>query len=125
MPLATFLVEDNPVIRSNLTSALQDLLGAQVIGTAETEEDAVAWLASHKSNWTLAVVDLFLKQGNGLGVVRACRPHSPTQRVVVLTNYVTPDSRARCIAEGADAFFDKSTDLDAFLMYCEAADGLR
>lgn len=118
MPLLTFLVEDQPVIRENLTSALEDLVDALVVAMVETEREAVAWLACHKTTWDIAVVDMFLKEGNGLGVIRACVPHTAKQRVVVLTNYATVDMRARCVLEGADAVFDKSTELDAFLAYC-------
>ncbi|MCY1360959.1 hypothetical protein D9M69_476090 [compost metagenome] len=48
------------------------------------------------------------------------RERGPHQRVVVLSNYVTPDIRTRCQALGADAVFDKSRDLDAFIEYCNA-----
>ena len=37
---------------------------------------------------------------------------------MVLTNYPTPEMRRRCIALGADAVFDKSTELDAFFEHC-------
>jgi two-component system, OmpR family, response regulator len=66
----------------------------------------------------LAVVDLFLKQGSGLGVLEACRIRSPRQRVVVLSNYATPDMRQRCTQLGADAVFDKSNEIDALVEYC-------
>ena len=39
------------------------------------------------------------------------------QRVVVLTNYLTRQVRQMCEAAGADAFFDKSTELDEFTQY--------
>ena len=41
-----------------------------------------------------------------------------SQRAVVLSNYVSADIRARCMALGADAVFDKSSDLEAFFDYC-------
>lgn len=44
--------------------------------------------------------------------------------MVVLSNYVTPDMRARCMGlYGADAVFDKSTEIDALLQYCRQQDG--
>jgi len=51
-------------------------------------------------------------------VLRRCRERNPAQRAVVLSNYVNPDIRARCMALGADAVFDKSKELDAFFDYC-------
>lgn len=119
MALITFLVEDNSTIRENLIPALADLADAPVVGVAETETDAVQWLKEHREVWHLAIVDLFLREGSGLGVLKhACANREPHQRVVVLTNYTQPDIRQRCLDMGADAVFDKSNELDAFLDYC-------
>ncbi len=118
MALFTFVVEDNRTIRDNLIPALEDLADATVLGFAETETDAHGWLVSHAGEWQLLIVDLFLKEGSGLGVLRHCRNRLPRQRAVVLSNYVNADIRARCIALGADAVFDKSKELDAFFDYC-------
>lgn len=84
MSLSTFLVEDNPVIREHLVSAMEDLIGAKIVAQVETEADAIDWIQAHPRTWTLAVVDLFLREGSGLGVVWACRNHSAPTKVVVL-----------------------------------------
>jgi DNA-binding NarL/FixJ family response regulator len=118
MALITFLVEDNKTIRDNLVPALEDLVNGHVVGFAETESGALAWLVAHPHEWQLLIVDLFLKEGSGLGVLAGCKTRSAGQRVVVLSNYVTQDIRARCEALGADAVFDNSRDLDAFIEYC-------
>lgn len=118
MALITFLVEDNPTIRDNLIPAMEDLVNASIVGFAETESEAARWLKAHAQEWHLAVVDLFLKEGSGLGVLASCRERAPQQRVVVLTNYATVDIRERCMKLGANAVFDKSNELDAFLEYC-------
>lgn len=114
----TYIVEDNPTIRENLVATLEELGGIAAIGFAETEEQGSGWLTSHDSQWDLAIVDLFLKQGSGLGVLQACRERTAAQKVVVLTNYATPDIRTRCTQLGADAVFDKSTDIDALIDFC-------
>lgn len=121
--LSVFLVEDNPRIRDHLIPALADLGSASVMATAESEGEAIGWLARHKGQWDLAVVDLFLKAGSGLGVVEWCVGRRPGQRVVVLTNYATEASRLACKQAGADATFDKSTELEAFFEYCLARPG--
>jgi DNA-binding NarL/FixJ family response regulator len=41
-----------------------------------------------------------------------------SQKVVVLSNYATPDIRIRCAQLGADAVFDKSNEIDALVDYC-------
>ena len=116
--LRTYLVEDNATIRENLIATLEDLVGIEPVGWAATEDEGSRWLARDDVSWDLAIVDLFLKQGNGLGVLQACGARDPKRKVIVLTNYATADVRARCTALGADAVFDKSTDVDALLDFC-------
>jgi len=116
--LRTYIVEDNATIRENLIGALEELASVKALGWAETENQARNWLAQHDANWDLAIVDLFLKQGSGLGVLEACRDRADGQRVVVLSNYATADMRKRCTELGADAVFDKSNEIDALVAYC-------
>ena len=115
--LAAFLVEDNPLIRENLSAALCELAPVELVGWAAGEEDARRWFSAH-DDWRLAIVDLFLEDGNGLGVLRALQVRHAAQRVVVLTNYATADIRTRCAALGADAVFDKSSEIEALALYC-------
>jgi DNA-binding NarL/FixJ family response regulator len=116
--LRTYIVEDNPTIRENLIGTLQELATVKPVGTAEGENEGKEWLTENAAAWDLAIVDLFLKQGSGLGVIAACRNRQPSQRVVVLTNYATPDIRQRCAQLGANAVFDKSNEIDALIDYC-------
>ena len=118
MELRTYIVEDNATIRENLIGALEELASVKALDWAETESQARHWLAQHDQGWDLAIVDLFLKQGSGLGVLEACRGRATGQRVVVLSNYATADMRERCTQLGADAVFDKSNEIDALVEYC-------
>lgn len=118
MRLRTYIVEDNATIRENLIGTLEELAYITPAGIAETENDGKSWLTSNTEAWDLAIVDLFLKQGSGLGVLAACRARNPRQKVVVLSNYATPDIRTRCAQLGADAVFDKSNEIDALVDYC-------
>ena len=121
MALITYIVEDSATIRDNLIATLEEIAPVKVVGFAETESEASLWLSSHDGNWQLAIVDLFLKEGSGLGVLKGCQNRQNYQKVVVLTNYATDDIRERCTALGADAVFDKSNDLDALFDFCSAA----
>ena len=118
MRLKTYIVEDNPTIRENLIGTLEELACIIAVGTAETENDGKAWLTDNSQEWDLAIVDLFLKQGSGLGVLAACRDRPSRQKVVVLSNYATTDIRQRCAQLGVDAVFDKSNEIDALIDYC-------
>ena len=124
MALRIFLVEDNLLIRENLTSTLTEMVGAAFVGWAKGEREANDWLGNDSNDWDLVIVDLFLKQGNGLGVVAGCSSRADGKRLVVMTNYATPAVRERCMALGADAVFDKSNDIEKLVEFCfEHSDG--
>jgi two-component system, OmpR family, response regulator len=120
LALITYLVEDNQTILENLIETLEEIASVTVVGHAATESEARRWLSLHDGQWQLAVVDMFLREGSGLGVLAGCRQREPHQKVVVLTNFATPDIRQRSMALGADAVFDKSNELDEFFAYCIA-----
>lgn len=114
----TYIVEDNATIRENLIGTLEELAAIDPVGYADTEDQGRTWLAAHPGQWDLAIVDLFLRAGSGLGVLTACRERRPHQRLVVLSNYATADVRARCAQLGVDAVFDKSNEIDALVEFC-------
>jgi len=116
--LKTFIVEDNATIRENLIGTLEELTCVQSVGTAETELEGRQWLTQNQGEWDLAIVDLFLRQGTGLGVLEACQGRQPNQKVIVLSNYATADIRQRCAQLSVDTVFDKSNEIDALVSYC-------
>ncbi len=120
MALITYLVEDNQTILDNLIETLEEIASVKVVGHAATEAEATQWLSVNDGHWQLAVVDLFLQEGNGLGVLANCRRREAHQKVVVLSNYATDDIRQRAAELGADAVFDKSNELEEFFDYCIA-----
>ena len=120
LALRIYLVEDNIIIRDNLAATLIELADVVVCGSALGEKEAVDWLGTHADQWDLAVVDLFLHQGNGLGVLAAIQGRHASKKVAVLTNYASAAARERCIALGADVVFDKSHDIENLIAYCRA-----
>lgn len=118
MPLICYLAEDNQTILENLIESLKEIADVKVTAHSATQSEATRWLDLHDGQWHLAIVDLFLKEGSGLGILAGCRNREPYQKVVVLTNYATPEIRRRSIELGADAVFDKSSELDELFAYC-------
>ncbi len=118
MALITYLVEDNKIVLENLVEALHEIAAVEITGHSATQAEATHWLKVHNREWHLAIVDLFLKEGSGLGVLAGCRNRKSGQKVVVLSNYATPEIRRRAADLGADAVFDKSAELDGLFAYC-------
>ena len=116
--LKTYIVEDSQIIRENLIDTLEELGPVEVVGTAEDETTAVQWLTRPGNDFDLVIVDIFLKGGSGLGVLRAAHALPKPHILVVLSNYATQDMRRKCIELGADRVFDKSNEIDSLILYC-------
>lgn len=120
MLLSTFLVEDRVEIRDTLIEAMQEIAPCRFIGHAASETDARKWLLAHNDDWQLAIVDLFLAEGSGFGVLRDCQARRAGQKVVVLTSYNHDNISSKCMELGADEVFDKTGDLEKLVEYCRA-----
>ncbi len=118
--LSCFLVEASPLIQQNLVATLEEMLPLQVVGIGADERSAVAWLSDGTQRCHLMIIDVFLRHGSGLEVLRVARQRRPDSRLVVLTNDATPVVRRRAQQLGADRVFDKSSELDDLLAYCGA-----
>ena len=106
------LVEDSALIRDRVSESLSELPGIAIVGYAESQAGALELMSV--PGWDVAILDLQLKSGTGLGVLKALpadvRP--PHTKIVVFTNYAFPQYRDRCAALGADFFVDKAREFD-------------
>ena len=118
--LDVYLVEDNVHVLESLIAALEELAPVHIVGTAADEGVAIDWLQRDGAPCDLAIVDIFLRSGSGLGVIAAARRRRPGAALVVLSNYATDEMRARCLAAGADRVFDKSHEIDLLVAFCIA-----
>ncbi len=115
--LRAYVVEDSSIIRDNLTETLEENVPVDVVGTAEDEAAAVAWLRDPAHGCDLVIIDIFLRAGNGLGVLKSLAQLDRQTQRVVLSNHATPEMRAKCVELGADKVFDKSNEIDEMLGY--------
>jgi DNA-binding NarL/FixJ family response regulator len=117
VPISVFLVEDTKQLQDVICDLLASLGDSQLVATATTEAEANLWLAEHPHSWDLAIIDLVLEQGTGMGVIAHCRRTCPNGKVVVFSDYVTPGIRKYCLKLGAEAAIPKA-DIPAFMGYC-------
>lgn len=121
MPINVFLVEDQQHMRSVLSELLLAVADFRFVGSAATEAEALSWLDTHRGLWDLCVIDLVLDQGSGIGViVRARLRGGELSKVAVLSSFVSPGIRKHCLKLGADAAFQKDSDLREFIEFCSA-----
>lgn len=120
LPLRIVLIEDSPILREMLRELLDEIDGVQVVADADDEAGALAELERHHAD--LAIVDLELRAGSGLGVLHhlnADPERYGRPRAVVLSNYGHGTVRARCQACGVEYFFDKSFQMDELIDFVQ------
>jgi DNA-binding NarL/FixJ family response regulator len=104
--LKVFVVEDAVQVRKRLVALLQTVPGVTVVGEAESVAAAIAGVAATGAEAVL--LDLQLADGSGLDVLAAIKPQHPEVRVIVLSNFSSPQHRRASLAHGAELFLDKS-----------------
>jgi DNA-binding NarL/FixJ family response regulator len=106
--LRVVIIEDSKIIRERLEESLALIRNVEVVGHADNEMDALLLLRNVR--WNVALIDLQLKVGTGIGVLKALGESAADDghRIIVFTNYAYPPYETRCRALGAAHFFDKS-----------------
>lgn len=125
MTLRVFIVDDSAELVQALAETLADLGIARCVGSALAEDEALAWLSAPTEPWDLLVLEPRLQQGNGLTILDRCRQRSPQQQVLVLTHYATDEMRRYCLAQGADAVYDKSSQLVMLLGHVDRLSSIK
>ena len=125
MTVRVFLVEDMKQVQAVLWDLLAAVGDFRLVGSSATEAEARLWLAEHPGAWDLAVIDLVLDQGSGMGVIPTARQVAGAGHatVVVFSDYASDGIRNHCLRLGADAVFQKSQ-VQEFMDYCSELGGL-
>ena len=125
MTVRVFLVEDMKHVRDVLADLLAAVGDFRLVQTTRTEAEAKLWLAENPGGWDLAIIDLVLDQGSGIGVLPPARAAADCGggNVVVFSDYASDGIRGHCQRLGADAVFLKSQIQD-FMQYCSHLGGL-
>ena len=109
-PLRVFLVEDLQLVRDRVIESLGEIDGLEVAGFAEGEASALSWLRSQPCD--VLILDLELRQGNGLGVLKALAASGshPGLVKIVYSNHAGANVRRLAAQFGTSYFFDKTLD---------------
>ena len=109
-PPRVLLVEDSVPIRERLREMIEDMGQATVVGEADSVAHARALFGQHAPD--AVVLDLQLTDGTSYQLLEEFKRSRPDCVVMVLTNFAVPAYRERCVALGADHFFEKSAEFE-------------
>lgn len=100
-----FLVDDHPLVREWLEQLLRGEPGFEVVGQAE---DAAGALAAMRANPPhIAIVDLTLRSGTGLDLIKDLRAQLPAVQVIVLSMHEELAQVERALRAGAAGYVMK------------------
>src|SRR3954451_6170799 len=102
------LVEDDQALRTSLTRVLQS--HGFAVHACEGLPQGLAVIQDQPP--AFAVVDLKLRDGNGLHVIRELRRRRGDARAIVLTGFGSPELAVAAIKAGAANFLIKPADAD-------------
>jgi DNA-binding NarL/FixJ family response regulator len=105
------VIDDTPRVRKRFVAMLSAVPGVETILEAGSAAAALEALRAHDPE--VIVLDLPLSDGSGLAFAHCVKRVRPEAVLVIVTNRSTVQHRRWCLAQGADAFLDKSRDFDA------------
>jgi DNA-binding NarL/FixJ family response regulator len=104
------IIDESALVRERIRQLLSGVQGLEVTAEAQRTERGVALAKRLRPD--VVIVDVHLRAGRGIELLREMKRARPTPRIIVLTNEAYPEIRNRCLAAGADYFFDKSTEYE-------------
>ncbi len=103
------LVDDSKILLDELSQEISNIEVVEIVGQAQDEAEALELFQSKKPE--VVILDIYLKQGNGINILKILKEKKPSTIVIMLSNYPYPQFKRKCKALGADYFFDKLTEI--------------
>jgi DNA-binding NarL/FixJ family response regulator len=108
-----FLVEDDPLVRRGYKLLLGLESDLDVCGEAEDADEAFVWIRDLRPD--LAVVDLTLRQSNGLDLIRQLREECPQVQVLVVSMHDQTPWIEEALRAGAQGYLPKDECADQLI----------
>jgi DNA-binding NarL/FixJ family response regulator len=103
------IVDDSKIILDEFCRLFQTINGVEIVGKAKDENEALVMF--YNSQPHVVILDIRLKEGSGINLLKRIKKKIPSTIVMMLTNYALPRYRKKCQKLGADYFYDKLTEL--------------
>ena len=111
-------MDDEPIVRKGLRLLLSVKPGLAVCGEAESEHDALEGILALRPD--LAIVDLTLKLGDGLALIKQLHQLCPTLKILVFSMHQEAHFATAAFAAGAHGYVIKEEGTERVLEAIQA-----
>jgi two-component system, NarL family, response regulator len=108
-PIRVLILDDHELVREGLAELLGREPSMEVVGKAETGEEALRMFREQRPDVTL--VDLRMVPTDGVTVIGWLREENPEARIIMLTSYDTDEDIYRGLKAGASSYLLKQVGL--------------
>lgn len=108
--MKVLIVDDSSIIRVRLAELLTEVEGIEIIAQADNAYEAADLVRALEPD--VAIVDLRMPKRSGMDLIGEVKSAPQPPKIIMLTNFPTPENRERCLSYGADYFFDKSSEIE-------------
>lgn len=112
-PIRVALVDDHTLLREGTARILREQGDIEVIGEAESAEQARGLIEDHRPD--VAVLDIKLPGASGIDLARWIRRHAPMVRILLLSGYDYDQYIRAAIRIGVHGYLHKSDSLQAVI----------
>ncbi|MBI9108836.1 MAG: response regulator [Spirochaetales bacterium] len=103
--MVLLISDDSTLVRNNLKRLLADVGSLRIFESRDIESTKTIL---KELSPDIMLLDLRMPGGTGLEIIKFIRSCGSKIIIIVLSNIATVESREKCLASGADYFFDKS-----------------
>jgi len=100
------VVDDHPIVRKGFANLINNEPDLQICGEAEDISQALR--VAREAEPDLAIIDLALKAGNGLEVIKALKSHNPNIKMLAASALDESLFAERALRAGAQGFISKN-----------------
>ena len=107
--MKVLIADDSELLRERLKGLLKNFEFVYVVGEAGNGTEALKLI--RETDPDVAILDIRMPEISGIVVLSKIRENGLRPKIIILTNYPYKQYKDRCLAEGADYFFDKNHDI--------------
>jgi DNA-binding NarL/FixJ family response regulator len=106
-PVRVLLADDHTLVRAGIRALVEAVEGAVIVAEADNGRDAVALARTHRPD--LIVMDISMKELNGIEATLQIKAENPDARVLILSMHATEDFVRRALKAGVAGYIVKDS----------------